>query len=160
MFHQSFDPFGRRFDAPLRRVEGSPRHKRKSLAKRLEEQERELMQLSFEELPFNLHEQRMNRERLAHQRNESWPHFLDQNDAVAVDEHLLRRRERRGGVLRPAQVTDVDDGIRQEARHAHAVAGQGAGGRGRPRRLARAGLRGAGALAVRWGGRARVENAQ
>jgi hypothetical protein len=87
MFHQSFDPFGRRFDAPLRRVEGSPRHKRKSLAKRLEEQERELMQLSFEELPFGLHEQRMNRERLTHQRNESCPHFLDQNDAVAVDEH-------------------------------------------------------------------------
>eukprot|EP00986_Skeletonema_menzelii_P009144 scaffold4074_cov149-Skeletonema_menzelii.AAC.4 len=52
MFHQSYNPFGR-IDLPFPMPkEVSPRGRRKSLAKRLEEQDRRLKQLSFEGLPL------------------------------------------------------------------------------------------------------------
>ena len=57
MFHQSYNPF-ERLDLPFRLPkEASPRVRRKSLAQRLEEQDRKLQQLSFEELPFVMQHQ-------------------------------------------------------------------------------------------------------
>ncbi len=61
MFHQSYNPFAR-LDLPFRMPkpkEASPRvrRNRKSLAQRLEEQDRKLQQLSSEELPFVMQHQ-------------------------------------------------------------------------------------------------------
>lgn len=73
MFSQSFKPF--RMDVPLRKPnEVSPRQRRKSLAQRLEEQDRELQQLSFEEVPFGLQHQSKSKDEY------SCPPMLDQED--------------------------------------------------------------------------------
>eukprot|EP00984_Skeletonema_dohrnii_P010307 scaffold4002_cov126-Skeletonema_dohrnii-CCMP3373.AAC.2 len=62
-------------DVPLRKPkEVSPRQRRKSLAQRLEEQDRELQQLSFEEVPFGLQHQSKLKDEY------SCPHMLDQED--------------------------------------------------------------------------------
>jgi len=73
MFSQSIKPF--RMDVPLRKPkEVSPRQRRESLAQRLEEQDRELQQLSFEEVPFGLQHQSKSKD------GDSCPHMLDQKD--------------------------------------------------------------------------------
>eukprot|EP00984_Skeletonema_dohrnii_P005673 scaffold2001_cov79-Skeletonema_dohrnii-CCMP3373.AAC.4 len=62
-------------DVPLRKPkEISPRQRRKSLAQHLEEQDRELQQLSFEEVPFGLQHQSKSKD------GDSRPHMLDQEE--------------------------------------------------------------------------------
>eukprot|EP00985_Skeletonema_marinoi_P033945 scaffold42675_cov183-Skeletonema_marinoi.AAC.3 len=62
-------------DVPLRKPnEVSPRQRRKSLAQRLEEQDRELQQLSFEEVPFGLQHHSKSKD------EDACPHMLDQED--------------------------------------------------------------------------------
>lgn len=65
MFRQSYNPYAR-LDVPFPMPkEDSPRARRKSLAQRLEEQDRKLQQLSFEGLPFGQQHQSKDEEDVA-----------------------------------------------------------------------------------------------